>query len=49
MSGKSYKEAVAGTEFDNLDPAIEEDIEEAKRRMSALQHGALEDYLLSKE
>lgn len=48
MSGRSYKEVVAGTEFDTLDPATENEIEEACRRMSALQENSLEEYLLEK-
>lgn len=48
MSGMSYKDAVRGTDFDDLDADADTQIEEAKRRMALLREDSLEEYLLEK-
>ncbi|CAN0114450.1 unnamed protein product, partial [Ectocarpus sp. 12 AP-2014] len=45
MSGTSYKEAVAGTEFDALDKETSEEFEASSRRLTALRENRLEEYL----
>lgn len=45
MSGTSYKDAVAGTEFDVLDAETAQEYEESIRRLKALQENRLEEYL----
>lgn len=45
MSGTSYKEAVRGTEFDDLDPETAQEYDESIRRLEALQQNKLEEYL----
>lgn len=48
MSGTKYKDAVKGTEFDALDEESAVELEEATRRMKALQENKLEEYLAEK-
>lgn len=45
MSGTSFKEAVKGTEFDNLDEKTAEEYQESIRRLGALRENRLEEYL----
>lgn len=45
FQGKGFKEVVKGTEFDNVDPKVEAEMEEAKRRMEAFRKGTIYDYL----
>lgn len=48
VSGSTYKDAVQGTEFDDLDPETAKEMEEAKRRLTLLREDALEEYLVEK-
>lgn len=48
MSGTSYKDAVKGTDFDDLDDETAQEFEESIRRLSALRENRLEEYLESK-
>lgn len=48
VSGSSYKDAVQGTEFDDLDPDTAKEMKEAERRLTLLREDALEDYLVEK-
>lgn len=47
MSGTKYKDAVKGTEFDDLDEETAQEFEESVRRLTALRENRLEEYLES--
>ena len=45
MSGTRYKDAVKGTDFDDLDEETAQEIEGSIRRLTALRENRLEEYL----
>ncbi|CAM9198991.1 unnamed protein product [Laminaria digitata] len=45
MSGTRYKDAVKGTDFDDLDEETAQEFEESVRRLTALRENRLEEYL----